>query len=366
MNKRIYLSPPNIDALEEKAVVNALKGGWVAPVGPEISEFEDMLASYFRKRVLLLNSGTSALHLSLVLSGVKEGDVVLTSSLTFAACANVIRYQQANPVFLDSELQTWNMDPDVLDEYLAKSGQIPKAIIVTHLYGVPAQIERLKSLCDQYGIILIEDAAESLGARAAQVPVGTFGDFGIISFNGNKVVTTGGGGALICSEQDYEKGLHLATQANSGVGEYDHDTIGYNYRLSNVLAALGSSQFRKLENFLIRKREISIKYSNELSDFFDFPERPDSDVASNWLSVALFKGSPRPQELVEWLGRDNIEARKLWKPLHLHKAYSQYEFVGSGVSENLFQSGICLPSGTGLTVRQQQLIIDSVRSFFMD
>ena len=323
---RIYLSPPNTNEAEKKALDDALASGWIAPAGPELLRFEQQLSEYFNsKSVLLLNSGTAALHLSLVLAGVGEGDVVLTSSFTFAACANVIHYQNAIPVFIDSESDTWNIDPALLEEYLGNCTVPPKALIATHLYGVPAEIQQLKSICKRYGVLLIEDAAEALGAYAGTRPVGSFGDFGIVSFNGNKVITTSGGGALICSEDHYKNGLHLATQANRGVGEYDHDQVGYNYRLSNVLASLGASQFEKLHLFLNRKKSIFQKYREALSDYLLFPQEKAGNQSNYWLTTALLKDSHSPAELLQWLEDANIESRRLWKPLHLHKAYSKYD-----------------------------------------
>jgi len=364
MKERIYLSPPNVDHEEEIALVSALQSGWVAPVGPHLDQFEEVLSAYYQgKKVLLLNSGTSALHLSLVLSGVGEGDLVLSSSMTFAACANVIAYQKAISVFIDSEQDTWNMDPKVLEDYLKSATTKPKAILVTHLYGAPARIAQLKNLSEKYGITLIEDAAESLGAFHHGKPVGTFGTFGIISFNGNKTITTSGGGALICDDEHYVKGLHLATQANQGNGEYLHDQVGYNYRMSNILASLGQSQFEKLKLFLKRKKEIFERYQTELSNHMDFPEEVKENQSSYWLTTAILKPG-KVRDLIQWLERNDIESRRLWKPLHLQEAFYNYEFVGEGVCEKLFHSGICLPSGSGLTYEQQSFVIHSIMEYF--
>ena len=365
MRQRIYLSPPNVDDREQQALTNALAGGWVAPVGPELDLFTKHLESYFRgKKALLLNSGTSALHLSLILAGIEAGDHVLSSTMTFAACANVIRYQHAIPVFIDSEADTWNIDPGLLKEYLAHCETRPKAVIVTHMYGVPARIAEIKKIVEHYDIPLIEDAAESLGATYEGQPLGAFGKYGIVSFNGNKIVTTSAGGALICDDEEFNEGLHLATQANRGVGEYDHDHVGYNYRMSNLLASLGISQFEKLEVFLQAKRKIFNRYRDELSPWISFPKEQEHNQSSYWLTTGLMKSDQHPMSLIEWLERDTIEARRLWKPLHLHEAYNMFEFVGSGISEELFEKGICLPSGTGLTEAQQTGVIDSVKRFF--
>ena len=365
MKDPIYLSPPNIDSSETIVISEALESGWVAPIGPKLDQFERILSDYFEgRKVLLLNSGTAALHLSLILSNVGFGDIVLTSTLTFAACANVIRYQNAIPVFIDSDLETWNMDPDALESYLQSTSHKPKAIIVTHLYGVAAKVSELKSIADRYQIALIEDAAESLGSFYHDKPVGTFGDFGVISFNGNKVITTSGGGALICDESNYKLGRHLATQANKGIREYDHDQVGYNYRMSNVLASLGESQFGKLQRFIKRKREIYKRYSEELSEFFAFSQANPGGKSSYWLSVGLLKIPLEPRELIEELEEKNIESRRLWKPLHLHQAFETFQYFGDGIAEKLFDKGICLPSGTGLTDHQQTFVIQSIWTFF--
>lgn len=367
MNERIYLSPPNVGEAEEKAAVSVLKGGWVAPVGPKINEFESTLSSHFHgKKVLLLNSGTAALHLSMLLAGVQPGDTVVTSSLTFAACANVILYEKATPVFLDSETDSWNMDPVVLEEYLSKTSQRPKAIIVTHLYGVSASISKLVSIAKKYKIAVIEDAAEAVGAAYKGQQLGTFGHYGILSFNGNKIVTSGGGGALICDDADYKKGLHLATQANTGnaLGMYEHDAPGYNYRLSNVLASVGAAQFQKLTVFMDIKSKIAERYKRELASYLTFPEAPDYSMPNYWLTTAILKTPFKPADLFDWLQTKNIESRRIWKPLHLQKAYRNFEFIGSGTCENIFNRGICLPSGTGLSASDQSRVIQEVKKFF--
>lgn len=365
MRDRIYLSPPHVDDKEQQALTEALNSGWVAPVGPQLASFENQLTHRFSgKKALLLNSGTSALHTSLVLSGVKENDDVLTSSLTFAACANVILYQGAIPVFFDSESETWNMDPDLLSDYLEHTDKKPKAIIVTHLYGVPAKIRELTQVAKKYNVTLIEDAAEALGASFESKPVGSFGDFGIISFNGNKIITTSAGGALICNEQNYLEGLHLATQANRGNGEYDHDMVGYNYRMSNILAGLGEAQLHKLDSFLLAKKQIFDRYKTELSEFMEFPNEMEPSRSNYWLSTCLIHNDHSPVDLITWLDEENIEARRLWKPLHLHTPYRGFEFIGEGICESLFMKGICLPSGSGLTNDQQSKVIDSIKRFF--
>ncbi|MEM6641671.1 MAG: aminotransferase class I/II-fold pyridoxal phosphate-dependent enzyme [Bacteroidota bacterium] len=370
MNERIYLSPPNVHETDLAAVNEAMKSGWIAPVGPQIDLLETRLADFFDdKRVLLLNSGTSALHLSLILANVQEGDTVLTSTLTFAACANVILYQKAIPVFVDCEQDSWNVDPDLLEVYLRSSPDLPKAIIVTHLYGVPAKIAEIKAIAESYDIPLIEDAAEAMGSLYFEKQVGQFGDFGVLSFNGNKILTTGGGGALICSKNHHQKALHLATQANAGQYEYHHDEVGYNYRLSNVLAGLGLSQLDRLAHFIIRKKEIFQLYQEHLSDYFDFKAHIPSGCNPNfWLSVGLLKlESYQVLTLIEFMESQNIELRRFWKPLHLSPAYINSKMIKGQVNDfatSFFERGICLPSGTGLTVPQQMKVIQKIRYFF--
>jgi pyridoxal phosphate-dependent aminotransferase EpsN len=364
---RIYLAPPNIGSNEFNEVSNALKSGWVAPVGPSLDEFENRLRTLFPgKEVLAVNSGTSALHLALKLCGVCDGDRVITSSFTFAACANVILYERAIPILLDSKLTNWNMDPDLLDEYLNNCKILPKAIIVTHLYGMPAQMNSIIRVAKKFGVKVIEDAAEALGSKIDNTCVGGMADYGILSFNGNKIITTSGGGALVCSSADKQKGKHLATQANSGVKGYDHREVGYNYRMSNVLAGLGIAQLTSLQEFINKKREIFNRYHEELSESFDFLEEQEGCFSNKWLSTCLMPDeSPDLTDLIQFLDDQNIESRQLWKPLHLHQAYSKYEFVGFGICEQVYQRGICLPSGTGLTENEQGYVIDQIKKWLL-
>ena len=364
--ERIYLSPPNVSKSEKESVASVLDSGWIAPVGPAIDEFEVALEAYFEgKSVAVLNSGTSALHLALILAGIEQGDEVLVGSFTFAACANVILYERAVPIFLDSEDQTWNLDPEILRDYLKGRSTIPKALIAIHLYGMPAKIQEIKSICEEYGICLIEDAAEALGSTIAGRPVGSFGHYGIISFNGNKIITTSAGGALVCNESDKQRAIHLATQANSGKLSYNHLEAGYNYRMSNVLAGLGVAQLKRLDEFAAKKRAVFERYREELNDFFTFTEELQDMHSNRWLTVVILRNEGHdPQKLVKFLDEKNIESRLLWKPLHLHEAYASAEFVGTGICEKIFESGICLPSGTGLTDKQQQMVISSIKEWF--
>ncbi len=367
-NERIYLSPPNVGDMERESLISSLNSGWVAPVGPSIDEFEVELRKYYRgKPVVALNSGTSALHLALILAGVGDGDHVLVSSFTFVACANVILYERAVPVFLDSEDQTWNLDPEVLSEYLGNlsmTGTLPKAVIVTHLYGMPARIQRMKSICDQYSVCLIEDAAESLGSEIDSLPVGGFGQYGIVSFNGNKIVTTSSGGALICDEKNKKRAIYLATQANSGHHGYNHLEVGFNYRMSNILAGLGVSQLTRLDEFVKKKRCIFNAYKKSLFEDFYFLPEPSNCFSNRWLTVCLINNDKmNVRKLIDFLESNHIESRLLWKPLHMHSAYSSAKFIGSGVCERIYRKGLCLPSGTGLTNEQQDFVILTIRKW---
>ena len=361
--ERIYLSPPNLSGNELSEVEKVFTSRWIAPVGPAIDAFETALGeNYTDKYVLALNSGTSALHLALILAGVGDGDEVLVGSFTFAACANAVLYERAIPVFMDSDRTSWNLDPDILEEHLSQASILPKALIVTHLYGMPADIERITAIAKSYGVRVIEDAAESLGAKVNGQHVGSFGDFGVISFNGNKVITTGGGGALICKEKDWERGRHLATQANSGRFGYDHKEAGFNYRMSNVLAGVGLGQLPKLEEFIEKKRSIFQIYQDNLSEDFIFLEEPGNRFSNRWLTTMVARDDSRSiDELIRHLETQNIETRKLWKPLHLHDAYSSSVFVGGGACETLYEKGICLPSGSGLTNSEQDLVIQEIK-----
>ncbi len=362
---RIYLSPPQVGDSEQQALIQTLEEGWIAPLGPQLDQFEQKLESQFSgQRVLALNSGTSALHLALLLAGVEQGDDVIIGSFTFCAAANATCYVGARPVFMDSEEKTWNMDPDLLKEYVRKARSGPKAVIVTHLYGMPAKIDQIRSICNEFGITLVEDAAEALGSTYDGTALGGFGTYGILSFNGNKIVTTGGGGALIANKKAYKRGLHLAMQANKGKYDYEHEEVGYNVRMSNVLAGLGIAQLDKLEIFVEKKRAIFAHYKERLAGFFDFHEEDERSASNRWLTTPLLKESfapVSPLKLIEFLDTQNIESRRLWKPLHLQPAFDGAEFIGSGASTRIYERGLCLPSGVGLTKQQQEQVVASLK-----
>ncbi|WP_462248560.1 aminotransferase class I/II-fold pyridoxal phosphate-dependent enzyme [Ekhidna sp.] len=368
MNKqRIYLSPPNISEEERELVQDALASGWIAPIGPSLEQFEKKLEGYFGGRsVLAVNSGTSALHLALILCGVEDGDGVVVSSFTFAASANIVLYERAIPIFIDSEELSWNLDPEILASYLSKAEVLPKAIIVTHLYGMPAQIDRIIEIAEEYKVKVIEDAAESLGATLNGKYVGGFGDYGIISFNGNKIITTSAGGALICDDIGWERGRYLATQANSGTSSYEHKEAGYNYRMSNILAGIGLAQSAKLDLFIEKKRAIYKLYKEALGTYFEFLDEPANSYSNRWLTSVLVKDRSRSlSDLISYLDSNNIEARRLWKPLHLQEAYADSVFIGKGKCEELYERGICFPSGTGLTEEQQHHVIKTIQDWFL-
>lgn len=368
-SKKIYLSPPNVGEMELKGLQDVLSGGWVAPVGPALNSFEESLSALAeRKKVLAVNSGTSALHLALILAGVEKGDEVVIGSFTFAACGNVVKYQGAIPVFLDSEADTWNLDPNLLDEYLSSASKTPKAVIVTHLYGVPAKVEELVSVCDKYGVTLIEDAAEAFGSTYKNQQIGSFGSRGIFSFNGSKIITTSAGGALIGDEMDYKRGLHLATQANIGVFGYDHVEVGYNYRMSNILAGLGLAQLTQLNKFIRRKRDIAAFYETELDpEIFEFPPEPEHTFCNRWLTTPLLKvegmNKFQPIDLIRFLDENGVESRLLWKPLHLHQVHAGCKYVGGKVAEQFFTRGLCLPSGSTMTNSELRTVANLIAKF---
>ncbi len=370
-NSRIYLNAPEAGDLEIEHLIRAVKGGWISTVGKELDLFEQSLEGYVRPRkVLALNSGTSALHLALKLSGMKPGDRVGVSSLTFCASANVVLYEQGIPVFFDSEAKGWNLDPDLLESYLSNNEL--HAVIVTHLYGMPADIFEIKRICAKFGVILIEDAAESLGASISGQFTGAIGDYGVYSFNGNKIITTSGGGALVTDRNGYDVGLKWATQSKEKHSlAYHHEELGYNYRLSNILAAMGSAQLSKLQEYLKKKREIHQYYREFLpANCFKFQEAIDTALLSNfWLNGLLItetiQSKLTPTEVITYLEQHNIESRPFWKPMHLQPLYQHCEKVGGAVSETLFNTGFCLPSGVGLSHHDLERVVTALRELLI-
>ena len=362
---RIYLSPPDLTGQETDALRAAVASGWLAPLGPEVDAVErDMCARLDVPFAVALSSGTAALHLALLVLGVGPGDTVWTSSLTFAASANAIAYVGATPVFIDSELRSWNLDPSVvataLDE-AAKSNSLPKALIAVDLYGQSADYDPILEACRRYDVRLIEDAAEALGATYRGRPVGSFGDMSILSFNGNKIITTSGGGMLLSHRKDWiDRARYLATQAREPTRHYEHTTIGYNYRLSNLLAAVGRVQLADLDRRVDRRRTINARYKKALaSTRWQFMPEADFGRATFWLTCAVLddaEGKSR-DTAIDRLAALDIEARPVWKPLHMQPAFAGCRFIGSGVCERLFNNGICLPSGSNMDDATQDRVI---------
>lgn len=360
----------------EKDWVNkALETEWIVPLGPNVDEFEHRLQSYLGvPRVVALSAGTAAIHLGLVALGVEAGDEVICQSFTFAASANPIKYQGATPVFVDSEPDTWNMSPEVLEEAIidrkAKTGKYPKAIIPVYLYGMPAKIDEIMAVADKYGIPVLEDAAEALGSLYKGKFCGTFGAYGCLSFNGNKVITTSGGGALIChSDKDGDNALFLATQAREPRPYYYHEKLGYNYRLSNVSAGIGCGQMDVLQEHVDLRRRIHDFYKRELSviEGVTVADNPSADFDSNfWLTTILIDPATgkTPEQLRQAMAEAGVETRRLWRPMHMQPIYADAPYYGGDCCERLFDIGLCLPSGSGLKDEELRYVADHILQFF--
>ena len=376
MKKKIWLSSPHMGGGEQKYIQEAFDTNWIAPLGPNVIGFENDLESYLQsdKKVAVLSSGTSALHLALVLAGVTHGDEVICQSFTFSASANPIVYQGATPIFIDSETTTWNLCPSALEtaiqDRIAK-GIKPKALIVVHLFGMPAQIDLIMSIAKKYEIMVIEDAAEALGSTYKGQMCGTFGDFGILSFNGNKIITTSGGGALVCKTKEMkEKAVFLSTQARDNAPFFQHSQIGYNYRMSNIIAGIGRGQMEVLDAHIGLRRDMNLFYKNIFKNVEGITvfEEPNNDYYSNhWLSCILIDSGITgftSHELRLQLEKDNIESRPLWKPMHLQPVFKECDYYGSNISETLFNKGLCLPSGSNLAKEDRIRIEEVIRGFF--
>ncbi len=378
---RLYLSPPHLGGHELNYVAKALADGWIAPAGPHLPAFEAELAAALTgsngsaPHVVALSSGTAALHLALRLVGVAAGDEVICPTFTFAATANPIVYQGAVPVFVDSEPDTWNLDPDLLREALLdrqRRGKRVRAIIVVHLYGMPARLPELLAVAEEFGVPVIEDAAEALGSTIYNRPVGTWAPLGILSFNGNKIITTSGGGALLAADPAAaERALYLATQAKDGATPYYHHAeVGYNYRLSNVLAGIGRGQLEDLEDRVKGRRTLFRKYAERLRflDFLTFgPAEPVGFTSNRWLTTVLLDpnlaADQSPEHLRQHLETFNIETRPFWKPLHLQPAFADAPTYGGSVAEGLFARGLCLPSGNGMRPADLDRVVDAILRF---
>ena len=358
---------------ELKYVQNTFETNWIAPVGPHILNFEKKLSTLSNcSEVAALSSGTASLHLSLVLLGIKIGDRVLCSSFTFSASANPIVYLGADPVFIDSEIDSWNMCPDLLEHAINESiseNKKPKAIMLVHLYGMPAKIDEIMIIANKYDIPVIEDAAEALGSTFKNKPLGTFGFFGVYSFNGNKIITTSVGGALICNDKSLiEKAKFLATQARDDKPHYEHSVIGYNYRISNVCAAIGLGQLEVLQDRILQKRAIKLFYKEQLSGIkeISFLEEYKGSYSNFWLTTILLSDNSiiDREKLRLHLEKNKIESRPLWKPMHLQPIFKDCKSYVNGISEDLFNRGLCLPSGTNMSITDLKRVVRVIKELY--
>lgn len=376
--KKIYMSSPTMSGHEMKFIQEAFDSNWVAPLGKNVDEFEREMAAYTGvKYASALSSGTAALHLAVKLSGIGPGDAVLSSALTFAATCNPVTYENGNLVFIDAEKDTWNMSPEALEAGFKKYPKA-KAVLLAHLYGTPAKMDEIVKICEEHGAVLIEDAAEALGSVYKGRSCGTFGKYGILSFNGNKIITTSGGGMLLCDDEaDIIKSRFLATQAREPARHYEHKEIGYNYRMSNIVAGIGRGQLIAIDQYKTKKQEIYQYYKEALGDIEEIhmnPMNPDGE-ANNWLSCmtidreAIGRGIT-PLRVMEELDRENIESRPIWKPMNLQPVYKDHDFIqiessnGVSVGEDVFNRGVCLPSDIKNTNEDMDRIVQIIRKLF--
>ena len=375
MTKKIWLSLAHMSGREQDFIKEAFDTNWVVPLGPNVNGFEANLEGYIGqdKHIVALSAGTAALHLALVMLGVKAGDEVICQSFTFAASANPITYLGATPVFVDSECDTWNMDPELLEKAIvdrkAQTGKYPKAIIPVHLYGMPAKMDEIMAIANRYGIPVLEDAAEAQGSKYKGQHCGTFGEYGVLSFNGNKMITTSGGGALITPTQEAkQRAMFYATQARENAPHYQHEEIGYNYRMSNICAGIGRGQMYVLDEHVARRRQIHTLYTELLKDVdgVTIMQRPSDEYDSNyWLTCIIVdpeKAGFTREDLRLKMDEEQIETRPLWKPMHLQPVFADVPMYVNGVSEALFNNGLCLPSGPMCTdediIRVAKVIIN--------
>ncbi len=371
--KKIPLATPTMHGEEQKYIQEAFDTNWVSPLGPNVDAFEREIAAYAGASAsAALSSGTAALHLSVILAGVKEDDIVFIPSLTFAASVNPVRYEKAVPVFIDSERDTWNMDPAALRKAFEKYPH-PAAVMAVHLYGTSAEMDEICSICKKNQVPLIEDAAESLGTTYRGKMTGTFGDYGIYSFNGNKIITTSGGGILVAQkEEDVEKARFLSRQARDPARHYQHSTIGYNYRMSNIVAGIGRGQKLHINDHIEKKQRIYRRYKEAFADIAEIEMNPlnRNGIDNNWLScMTVAPGSSvTPVQIMDALAAEDIETRPIWKPMHLQPVFEEYDFIqeeeGLSVSEDIFNRGLCLPSDIKNTEEDMQHIIQIVRQQF--
>ena len=375
MDNRIALATPHMseEGFEQEYIKEAFDTNWIAPLGANVTGFENELKAYTgSKAATALSAGTAAMHMALKLAGVKPGDTVFCQSLTFSATANPIVYEGAKPVFIDSEKDTWNMSPAALERAFEKYPET-KVVMVVHLYGIAAKVDEIKAICDKHGAVLIEDAAESLGTIYKGKHTGNFGDYGVYSFNGNKIITTSGGGMLVSNRDDADekmaKAVFWSTQAREKARHYQHEEIGYNYRMSNIVAGIGRGQLKVLEKRVAKKHEIFNNYAEAFKDIeIEMMPALNGDQRSNcWLSTIVVKPESKVSalDIILALEKANIEARPLWKPMHLQPVFADCDYIDNGgVSEDLFNRGVCLPSDTKMTAEQQQRVCDVVKGLF--
>ena len=372
-SKRILLSPPHMGGTEQTYIAQAFQDNWIAPAGPHIDLFENRLVDFLDKKsqVVALNSGTAAIHLGLQLLGVQKGDVVLCQSLTFIASVNPVLYLGATPVFIGSEKETWNLCPIALEEAILNQlnkGIQPKAIVVVHLYGMPAKMNEIITISKKYNIPILEDAAEALGSSYTNQPCGTFGDFGVFSFNGNKVITTSGGGALLChSEAVKKKAVFLATQAKEDAVYYEHTQVGYNYRMSNISASIGLGQLEVLSEHIQHRKQNHHFYKplfENLSQVTLHQEPSENFISNHWLTVIQLASFEQREALRLHLEKYNIESRPVWKPMHLQPLFQDNLYFGDDLADKLFDNGLCLPSGSNLSEEDKNCIKEAIELFF--
>lgn len=374
MEKRIFLASPHMseEGYEKEYIKEAFDTNWIAPLGENVNKFEEELANYVGAKCgAALSAGTAAIHMALKALDVKEGDIVFCSSLTFSATANPIIYQNATPVFIDCDRETWNMDPEALKKAFEKYPN-PKAVVIVHLYGTPAKMDEIMAICNKHNVPLVEDAAESLGATYKGKQTGTFGKFGIFSFNGNKIITTSGGGMLVSDDEErIQKVRFWATQSRDKARYYQHSEIGYNYRMSNIVAGIGRGQLKVLNDRLAKKKEIYETYKDAFKDIpeIEMKSVPIDTKPNYWLSTMLLKEGSKvtPLNVMEALDKENIESRPIWKPMHMQPVFEKYDFIkveDKPVSEDIFARGVCLPSDTKMTKEEQQEVIRIIKELF--
>lgn len=369
MEDRIFLSSPHMsdEGYEMQYIQEAFETNWIAPLGKNVNEFEKELADKVGSNAAAaLSSGTAAIHLALKAAGVGKGDIVFCPTLTFSATANPIIYQNATPVFIDSDYETWNISIEALEEAFKKYPEV-KAVIVVHLYGLSSDMDRIMEICEKYNVAVIEDAAESLGTYYKGKHTGTFGDYGIFSFNGNKIITTSGGGMLISdNEERIEKVRFWATQSRDKARHYQHSELGFNYRMSNIVAGIGRGQLKVLDQRVEKKKYIFEFYKKELEYLEGVEFMPINywNQPNYWLSCLTLNGKVKPIDLMEALEKENIESRPIWKPMHLQPFFEKYDFVGTDVSEKLFENGVCLPSDTKMTDEDLKRVVKVIKGLW--